>query len=287
MTRPLRIEFPGALYHVTARGNQRNAIYHSNSDRYCWLDVLALVCERFNFVVHAYCQMTNRYHVLLETMEGNLAQGMRQLNGIYCQRINKRHQREGHVLQGRYHSVLVQKEAHLLELARYLVLNPVRAGFVDTPEEWHWSSYHAMLAPDRAPAWLETEWLLGQFGGVRNQAVCAYREFVSAGIANPSPLQQTRHQILLGDEAFASQNRARKANAPLVAVAKTQRRIAALTLPAYEMNFPDRDEAMARAYASTAFSMAQIGAHFGVSDKTVSRAVRRYECADVRGPERC
>ena len=114
MTRPLRIEFPGALYHVTGRGDRLNSIYRDVTDRYMWLEVLGLVCTRFHFVIHAYCQMTNHYHLLVETLAGNLAQGMRQLNGIYSQRVNRRHRLVGHVFQGRYHAVLVQKEAHLL-----------------------------------------------------------------------------------------------------------------------------------------------------------------------------
>jgi putative transposase len=276
MTRPLRIEFPGALYHVTARGNQLNAIYHDDTDRRYWLDVLGLVCERFHFVVHAYCQMTNHYHVMIETVEGNLAQGMRQLNGIYSQRLNRRHTQVGHVFQGRYHAVLVQKEAHLLELARYIALNPVRAGIVECHDQWRWSSYHAMLNSRIAPVWLDTEWLLGQFGHGQ-EAVDAFVKFVVAGVGGDNPLRRMRYQLLLGDDNFFARHRQPRSPAALVAVSKSQRRITALTLPQYEANFTPREVAMARAYRSTAFSMAEIGAHFGVSAKTVSRAVRRYE----------
>jgi putative transposase len=277
MTRPLRIEFPGALYHVTSRGDQRNAIYRDNADRHMWLDVLGLVCARFNFVVHSYCQMTNHYHLMVETVDGNLAQGMRQLNGIFSQRVNWRHDLVGHVFQGRYKAVLVQKDAHLLELARYIVLNPVRAVFVGSPDEWYWSSHHFMRGTARAPAWLETEWLLGQFGGAPDCAIESYRQFVAAGAGAQSPLRQTRHQMILGDEAFASQQRGRQKRDNFVAVTKDQRRTAAMTLPEYQAIFAQRDEAMARAYWSTAFTMAEIGSHFGVSYKTVSRAVQRYE----------
>ena len=123
MARPLRIEFAGALYHVTSRGDGRDDIFLDEEDRELWLDVLKTVCERFNWVVHAYCQMGNHYHILIETPDGNLSKGMRQLNGVYTQRFNRIHNRVGHVFQGRYKAILVQKDAYLLELSRYIVLN--------------------------------------------------------------------------------------------------------------------------------------------------------------------
>ncbi|WP_229259688.1 transposase [Duganella aceris] len=118
MTRPLRLEFPGALYHVTSRGDHSEAIYRDETDRLIWLDIMRRVCKRFNFVIHAFCQMTNHYHVLIETVEGNLSQGMRQLNGLYTQHFNRRHHLVGHLFQGRYKAILIQKERHLLELSR-------------------------------------------------------------------------------------------------------------------------------------------------------------------------
>ena len=133
------------MYHVTSRGDRREDIFLDDEDRQMWMDVLGLVCERFNWVVHAYCQMSNHYHLLLETADGNLSAGMRHLNGLYTQRFNRRHGMVGHLFQGRYKAILIQKEAHLLELARYLVLNPVRAKMVATPDEWPWSSYSFCL----------------------------------------------------------------------------------------------------------------------------------------------
>ena len=130
MARPLRIEFAGALYHVTSRGDRREDIYLDDGDRQLFLEVLEAVCERFNWEVHAYCLMSNHYHLLVETPDGNLSRGMRHLNGVYTQRFNRRHKKVGHVFQGRYKAILVQKENYLLELSRYIVLNPVRAGMV-------------------------------------------------------------------------------------------------------------------------------------------------------------
>ncbi len=154
MSRPLRIEFPGALYHVTARGNRREAIYEDDKDRRLFLDGLGDVVDRFNWLCHAHCLMTNHYHLVVETPDGNLAKGMRQLNGVYTQTINRRHGRSGHVFQGRYTAVLVDADAHLLELARYVVLNPVRAGMVGDPGKWKWSSYRATAGKAKPPPWL-------------------------------------------------------------------------------------------------------------------------------------
>ena len=140
MARPLRLEFSGALYHVTSRGDGREAIFLADGDRKLFLDVFAGVSERFNWVLHAYCLMTNHYHLLVETPDANLSKGMRQLNGVYTQRFNRTYNRSGHVFQGRYKAILAQKEAYLLELARYVVLNPVRARMVRTAAEWPWSN---------------------------------------------------------------------------------------------------------------------------------------------------
>ena len=134
MARPLRIELAGGLYHVTSRGDRREDIYLGDADRLAWLDTFSQVCARFNWTCHAWCQMSNHYHIVVETAEGNLARGMRQLNGVYTQMINRRHHRVGHVFQGRYKAILVEKDSYLLELARYVVLNPLRARMVRTGE---------------------------------------------------------------------------------------------------------------------------------------------------------
>lgn len=275
MSRPLRLEFPGALYHVTARGNVKADIYLGRRDRIVWLSILEEICTRYNFVVHSFCQMSNHYHIVLETIDGNLIQGMRQLNGRYSQYFNRRHQRVGHVFQGRYKGILIQREKYLLELARYVVLNPVRAGFVQSPEQWAWSSYPYFIGQASCPAWLDVASTLATFAVRQDAAMAAYQRFVIAGIGEQSPLLKTAHQLLLGDAEFIANARAMIASPTFRAVNKSQRRALTRSLAEYAAQYHNRDEAMARAYHSTAYTMNQIAAHFGVSDKTVSRAIKK------------
>ena len=202
MARPLRIEFPGALYHVTTRGNARGDIFVDDRDRHGFLAVLGQVVARWRWLCHAYCLMGNHYHLIVETRDANLARGMRQLNGLYTQRLNRRHGRVGHVFQGRYAAILVERDSHLLELARYVVRNPVRAGLVDRAEAWPWSSYRAMIGRGARPAWLHCDWLLRQFAGEPAQARLAYRAFVSEGPEGRDPWRDLAGQIYLGGAGF-------------------------------------------------------------------------------------
>jgi putative transposase len=281
MTRPLRIEFPGALYHVTSRGNRRNPIYQSDEDRRAWLDILGHVCARHNFLIHSFCQMGNHYHLLVETVEGNLGQGMRQLNGVYSQYYNWRHSAVGHLFQGRYKAILVQKESYLLEVARYIVLNPLRAKIIRSLDEWPWSSHHLFVSDKEPPNWLERDWLLRRFANEPAAAVLAYQTFVLAGVNESSPLSAIRHQILLGDDAFVAEYQCLQQSAQCPEVVRTERRAVALSLAEYRSRYADRNEAMARAYLSTAFTMPQIANAFEVSVKTVSRAVAAFEKTNV------
>jgi putative transposase len=278
MARPLRLEFAGALYHITSRGDRREAIYRDIEDRQQWMEVLSQVSERFNWMIHGYCQMTNHYHLLTETVDGNLSRGMRQLNGLYTQKFNRRHHESGHLFQGRYKAILVQKDSHLLELTRYVVLNPVRARMVMMPEDWAWSSYNAMTNAGIERRWLDVDWTLGQFGENRAKAIEAYRKFVVAGKGLPDPKEQVRHQMILGNDVFiAEYQQAIEKPEKLCEVSKAHKRSVALTLSDYQRGYLQRDEAMAKAYLSGAYTMAEIGQHFKVHYMTVSRAVKKHE----------
>lgn len=202
MARPLRIEFEGALYHITSRGNEKRFIFRSDEDRKIFLNILSDVNKKYNWLCHAYCLMNNHYHSVIETPDGNLSQGMRQLNGVYTQTFNKRHKRVGHIFQGRYKAILIDRESYLLEVCRYVVLNPVRAMSAKDPGEWKWSSYRGTAGLEKPNPCLMTNWVLGQFGSNRRVARQRYSEFVKAGIGEASIWDKTEGQILLGGDDF-------------------------------------------------------------------------------------
>ncbi|MBI2534293.1 MAG: transposase, partial [Deltaproteobacteria bacterium] len=170
MARPLRLEFNGAVYHLTSRGNARQKVFFSDTDRELFLETLAQVVSRYGWICHGYCLMANHYHLLVETPKANLSIGMRQLNGIYTQCFNRQHKRVGHLFQGRFKAILVQKESYLLELCRYIVLNPVRVKGGAEMGAWKWSSYRATAGLVLVPEFLSIDWLLEQFGQNRPAA---------------------------------------------------------------------------------------------------------------------
>ncbi len=276
MNRPLRIELDNSLYHVTARGDRRDKIFRSDGDRLTWLSLLGETCERFNFSVRAYCQMTNHYHLLLETVNGELARGMRHLNGTYARYFNRTHGHVGHLFQGRYKAILCQTELYLQELSRYIELNPVRAKMVALPGDWRWSSYLAKMGMVHSPSWLHAETVLVHFGTNQLMARQAYADFVHAGIGRPSPLAAVRNQLILGDENFQAAVIGTKPAGIALEIARVQRRAIALPLSEYFAQYRDPKEAMARAYLSLGYSMQEIADFARVSVKTVSRALNAF-----------
>jgi REP element-mobilizing transposase RayT len=281
MARPLRLEFAGALYHVTSRGDRREPIYDDDKDRVAFLTILGRVVSDCNWVCYAWCLMTNHYHLVVETPDGNLAKGMRQFNGVYTQYSNRRHGRVGHLFQGRYKAILVDEEAYLLEVARYVVLNPVRAGMVRAPGEWPWSSYRAMAGGEPAPDWLEVDALLARFGTGRTRAQRRYAEFVAEGAGAPSLWQGLRGQIYLGDERFVRRMQTRldaKAGED-INVPKAQRRAPAPALPSIAARHKDRNQAVLAAHDTGQYSYQQIAEHFGIHFTSVGRIVRAGRAA--------
>jgi putative transposase len=203
MARPLRLEHAGAIWHVTARGNRKEDIFVDDRDRRALLEHLAVTIEMYKWRVHAWVLMTNHYHLVLETPEPNLGRGMQRLNGPYAQGSNKRHGRVGHVFQGRYKAILVERESHLLELTRYVVLNPVRARMVERAEDYPWSSYRQTLGLVQGMDWLETGWTLLHFGRGMREARRRFREFVAEAAASDyHPWGRLTGQIYLGGEVF-------------------------------------------------------------------------------------
>ncbi len=200
MARPLRLEFAGALYHLTARGNARADIFADNEDRIAFLDLLGKEIEQQRWRCYAYCLMDNHYHLLIETPEPNLVAGMRRLNGVYTQGFNRRHGRVGHVFQGRYKSIVVDKDSYGLELCRYIVLNPVRARMVKRAADWPWSSYPVSAGKTSVPDWLDAGWARALLGG--REPAAAYERFVAQGLVRDAPWKHLKGQIWLGGAAF-------------------------------------------------------------------------------------
>jgi putative transposase len=279
MGRPVRLQLGGALYHVTSRGDRKKLIYFENGDRFVWNHILGVACARYNMVVHAYCQMGNHYHLLVETIEPNLADGIRHLNSTYSAYLNRKYELVGHVFQGRYKAIICQRETYLLELARYIVLNPVRASFVRAPEEWWWSSHLSVLGIAEAPAWLDVDSLLSHFDEHSEAAISSYRKFVAAGINGESPLSHVCHQTILGDEGFIEEV-AKKSSIPKEGISREQRRIVAHPLGYYFQKY-EPEEAAAKAFATTLYSMSEIARYCGVSLKTISKRIRKYEEAHL------
>jgi putative transposase len=279
MSRPLRIELSGGVFHVTSRGNRREDIFLCDEDRDAWLLILAQVCKRFNWVCHAYCLMSNHYHLVIETPEANLALGMRQLNGVYTQSLNRKYARVGHVFQGRYKAILVEREGYLLEFGRYVVLNPVRAHMVSDVADWPWSSYGAMIGEVPAPPWLQTDWLLAQFSQQRKRAQLAYHDFVRDGIGLPSVWDGLKGQIFLGSDDFVTALQASLDDSlSFDEIPRAQRRPIARPLAEYvSYASGNKAAAMVNAYRSGEHSMSAIARAFGVHYSTVSRAVKAAE----------
>lgn len=278
MVRPLRLEYAGAIYHVTSRGDRREPIYENNEDRQRWLEIIAGVCERFNWRAHAYCLMDNHYHLVVETIDGNLSKGMRQLNGVYTQYYNRNHKRSGHVFQGRYKAIHVDKEAYLLELARYVVLNPVRAGMVNQVTDWPWSSYLAMVGVGSRPEWLETDWLLGLFGQQRQRATARYIDYVRAGIGLPSIWNNLQKQIFLGGETFINRHiTAIDEKASLDDIPALQKTELAKPISFYKEQYQDNSRAIKEVFLTGAYTLKEIGDHFGKHYSTISRIVNKRD----------
>ncbi|MCB1674661.1 MAG: transposase [Halioglobus sp.] len=278
MARPLRLEFAGALYHVTSRGDRREAIFEGDADRIRFLSILAAVCETDNWVCHAYCLMDNHYHLLIETPDGNLSKGMRQLNGVYTQAYNHSHDRVGHVFQGRYKAILIEKESYLLELARYIVLNPVRAGMVRTARDWPWSSYRATAGQEAIPAFLTVEWLLAGFGRHKSKAIERYKHFVSQGREQPAPWQFLKNQVYLGSEQFAENMQSLiDGDKDLSEVPSSQHRPAPKSLDDYARQAADRNIGIVTAYRSGGYTLKDIGEYFGLHYSTVSGIIKNHK----------
>ena len=287
MARPLRIEFPGAVYHVTARGERREPIFVDDEDRRALLEIVAQALSRFDAEVLSYCLMGNHYHFVLHTRQGKLSLVMRHINGVYTQAFNRRHNKVGHLFQGRFKAILVDRDAYLLEVCRYVDLNPVRARMVRKPEAWAWSSYRAHVGGVPAPAWLDTAGLHGYLLGrsVRSaadsrRAADRYARLV-ASVPDASLWGSSlRQQIYLGDEDFVARMQAlaeprNSTDADMPKVRRRKRR----TLTQWLGSCETREDALYKAHTDGAMTMSAIARELGLSVSRVSRLIARAEQA--------
>jgi REP element-mobilizing transposase RayT len=294
MARPLRIEYGGAFYHVTSRGNERKDVFKSARDREKFLSYLESAGERYGAVIHAYCLMDNHYHLLLETPSGNLSQIMRHINGAYTTYFNTKRRRSGHLFQGRFKGILVEADEYAKELSRYIHLNPVRAGVVETPEAYGWSSYAGYIGAKEPPAWLARDFILGSFGRKVAEAQRRYRGFVEAGLKDrTSPLSKVVGSMILGSDEFIQavidkylKHRTVGRDVPAVrelATRATGEDIVRAVDKAFKKEpATARKVALYLCHRYTSERLKEIGVRFGMSEAGVSKASRRLSLAMKR-----
>ena len=291
MGRPLRISFPGAFYHVTSRGNERRSIYQTNRDFEKFLGYLESATERYGARIHCFCLMTNHYHLLLETPRGNLQAILHHLNTGYTNYFNTKRKRVGHLFQGRYKAILVEKDPYALELSRYIHLNPVRAQLVKDPLRYPWSSYSAYGEKKKRWGWLHTEFILAQISRNKRKALRGYREYTQRGIAEniEDPLKKTVASTVIGSEEFIEWVRERWVKREMVdrevpAIRNLAKRPdLSLILHECEKGFgkaslESRRMALYLSHHLSGLSLREIGEFFGgVSISAVSQNSRRQE----------
>ncbi len=303
MARPIRIEYTNAVYHITARGNERKKIFRDDAERFKFLELLEKYTGRHGVILYCYVLMGNHYHLVVETPNSNLAKFMHDLQSHYTGYFNRKHKRNGHLFQGRYKALVVEKDAYLVVLSRYVHLNPVRAGVTERPGQWPWSSYKDYIKPRAANKWLDRQPVLDQFGKRLAEACVRYRKYVEAGIGADlqSPVDSVKSQMILGDGKFVEKmrklveayehtsdtsdgkelfrwNRERADEAietisrrygvdPGVLKAKKRRG-----------NIP-RDVAIWLFHGSSRWTMKEIGEEFGISYGAAGKAAKRVEIA--------
>ncbi len=289
MGRSLRIQYPGAYYHVTSRGNERKAIFKTKGDRKGFLSYLKSAYLRYGAIIHVYCLMNNHYHLLIETPKGNLSQIMRHINGAYTTFFNVKHKRAGHLFQGRYKAILVDADAYAVELSRYIHLNPVRGGIVSMPDLHKWSSYQYYTGKKERPDWLRVDFILSYFGSELLSSHKKYVNFVFARLSGTydSPLRETFASTILGDENFIERitekylkRKNDYKNLPALREIKDTHSIESIYSKVKVIL--DGSESVARkatiflCHQYTGSPLKEIGLHFGISDSGVSLASRRF-----------
>jgi len=279
MSRPVRIEFPGAHYHVTSKGTHDRSVFIDGEDRSVFLNVLDTVVSRFEWLLHTYVLMESHYHLVLECPQANLSKGMRQLNGVYTQHFNRRHEQDGSLFQGRFKSVLFEAENYLLPLCRYVVLNPVRSSVSSSAQTYRWSSHRAMGGAIKPPRYLHTDAVLSNFGKRLKDKQKKYREYVKLGLHERSPLMDRSSQVLLGSPSFVSEMQPILDGEKLAKRgprrARRRRSLAGLFKNVQAKSRSDRNELIKKAHIDHSYTLMEIGDHLGLHYTTVSKVVNQ------------
>lgn len=285
ITRSVRIEFPGATYHVMSRGVAGQKICLDNADRRAFLEVLNSVVGRCDWICYAFCLMNSHYHLLIETLHANLSVGMKQLNGVYAQVFNQKHNRDGHLMQGRYTALLVDKDNYFLGLSRYIVLNPVRADHAGNASEWPWSSYRATAGLQKAPRFLDTSLLLDMFSTDIAKARQEYADFVCSG--NGSEIDMNpKNGLILGSDSFIEEleltleEKRSISEYPLKQRFVDRQSLESILGPTCDKT--RRNEGICEAHFRHGYSMTEIGAHLGLGCSSISKIIKQYDLHNSR-----
>lgn len=298
MARPLRLEFEGAFYHITSRGNLRDRIFFDDKDREKFLDILRRTKERYGYILHAYALMENHYHLFLETPKANISQIMQNINTSYTVYINKRHKRFGHLFQGRFKGIIVDKETYLIVLSRYIHLNPVRARMVKDPEDYRWTSYREYIgAYKEKESIVDTAETLSYFSKTKTAAMKAYGDFVKEGTGERNnPLEDVETGVLLGSKIFIAKIRVmlqrRKPDEEIPQLKKLREiipvdKVVKVCCKYYGKKEEEllkkgkgKEERQTAIYVSKIMSNTknrEIGRYFGIKGSTVSETLKRVE----------
>jgi putative transposase len=274
MARPLRVHIPHAFYHVMSRGNAKQPIFLTGADYARFLVLLGSTSSRFGVRCRAYCLMPNHFHLLLEPDADPLSRMMQQLNSAYSQSFNRRHDRVGHVLQGRFKALLVDRDSYFLQLLRYVMLNPVESNLVDDPGAWRWSSYRATAGLSQPPSFLALNDVWRMFDDGVREAQCRFVAFVNAGRGQPAPSEV----VVFGSDALRAE--VATAIAPhrdVCDFAHAQRYAVRPSLECVLATGHDRAGAVAEAYRRYGYTLREIGTLLGCHQSTVLRRIRQAE----------
>ena len=289
MSRPVRIEFPGAHYHVTSKGNREQNAFVDDKDRTAFLNIIESVVAKFGWLVHSYVLMESHYHLVVECPQANLSKGMRQLNGVYTQHYNRRHGQEGPLFQGRFKSILFEAKGYLLPLCRHVELNPVRVGVSAAPHKYRWSSFKAAVGLVKTPGWLHTETRVGLFDDLADLPQ-QYRDYVMAGVGAESPLDHRSAQVLLGSTQFVNEMQ------PILLGEKLAKRgpkkvgrrrsLPALFKNIQDKSRVDRNELICRAHLDHSYTLMEIGSALSLHYTTVSKVISQQSWRGLQAADK-